>query len=223
MYIAFDLDGTLCYRSIEVYVQIVNDILELYIPQERLSKVSKITSLEQPEAQAAAERLGSENFRKIIGWSDFDPRSILDRQVYPGAQSAVWKVAEKHQVSYATARACVHDKKKHDVIVQATTRWLAEKDFVNSNSCTFCYSISEKLMLLANHAKKTGEHCVLVDDNYMRLLEVYKTLDANIQATLRLSFSLVAFRAKELPDNCRGLHIIPLARWAMFNQVLESF
>lgn len=221
MYVTFDLDGTLCYRNTQVYLQVVNDVLELNIPQERLSGLNQLTLLEQPEAQEAKFRLGSEKFRKIIGWSDFDPRSILERQTYPGAHSAVKKVAEKHQVAYSTARACAHNQKMHDAIVQSTIQWLAEKDFVNPDSCTFCYSILDKLISLADHAKKTEEHCVLVDDNYMRLLDVYKTLDANIQAILRLSFSLVAFRAKELPDNCWGLRILPLANWSMFDQVLD--
>ncbi len=44
MHIAFDLDGTLCYRSMEVYLRTVNDILELNILQECLSRLGKITS-----------------------------------------------------------------------------------------------------------------------------------------------------------------------------------
>lgn len=221
MYITFDLDGTLCYRNMQTYLQIVNEVLGLHIPQERLSSLNQVTLLEQPEAQDARIRLGDEKFRKTIGWSDFDPRSLLERQMYPGAQAAVKKVAEKHQVAYSTARACAHDQKTHDAIVQATTQWLTEKEFVNPNSCFFCYSIADKLLLLAEHTSKTGEHCVLIDDNYGRLLDVYDTLDADIQSSLRTSFSLIAFRAKELPDNCRGLHVLPLIKWSLFDQILH--
>ncbi len=221
MYITFDLDGTLCYRNLQVYLQLVNEVLELSIPQERLRSLNQVTLLEQPEAQAAKKRLGDENFRKMVGWSDFDPRSLLERLMYPGAQATVKKVAEKHQVAYSTARACAHDQRKHDAIVQATIQWLTEKDFVNPESCSFCYSISDKLVLLAEHARKTGEHCVLVDDNYRRLLDVYNILDAGVQATLCLSFSLVAFRAKEVPSDCYGLRILPLTRWSTFDQILD--
>jgi hypothetical protein len=222
MYFAFDLDGTLCYRNLRVYLQIVNQELRLDIPSERLYTLNAVTLLEQPETQAAQLRLGDELFRKTVGWSDFDPRSILGRYAYPDAQASVQRIAEQHQVVYCTARACAHDGAKHGAIVQSTIQWLQEKDFVNAHACTFCYHISEKLILLAEHAEQTGEHCILIDDNCTRLFQVYKTLNAHQQALLQTYVSFIAFRAKKLSDVPSGLQVVPLAKWSEIDQALDS-
>ncbi len=225
MQVILDIDGTLCFNNKAFFFELCNTTFALNMAAERLVGMTRTNFLAQPEMVELRARLGADLLAHQLGWLDFHPQAILASLVIPGAVEGVARLVDLGTVSYSTARFA-HNQQQHAAIVSSTQQWLADHQFINAHSVSFCDGIQHKLRQLIQLAHSTGEHIVLIDDSYKRLLaNIALITDKQERFILHSMFTLIAARAKELPAQTHGMQMLALPHWnavtALIHQIQQ--
>ncbi len=219
MQIIIDIDGTLCFNNRDFFFQLCNTTFDLGIAADRFAGMTHADFLAQPEVIALRSRLGEDLFAHKLGWLNFHPQAILAALPIPRAVEGVAKLADLGSVSYYTARFS-SNKQRHATIVSSTHQWLADHQFIHPHRVTFCDGIQQKLLLLVQLAQDTGEHVMLVDDSYERLIS-HIAFIGDKQAAFLSMFTLVAARAKELPVQTHDVQLLALPHWREVDTLIQ--
>ncbi len=210
--IALDIDGTLGRRNCQQYMKTCNETLKLAIDEERLQGVSLKNFYQFPEVQTYKERVGEAYYQKAIGWVAYHPDVLRVMHPFPGAIEGVSLLAPLGNVAYYTARYSAQSKERSQAMAQATFEWLAACKFVNPTNAVFCDGLPGKLRQLAQAIVDEAGPVILIDDQYIRLLEHFADLDEEPARRLRSSLILVAYGAQTAPE-CTPIPVIALPSW----------
>lgn len=210
--IALDIDGTLGRRNCQQYMKTCNETLKLAIAEERLQGISLKSFYQFPEVQAYRERVGEAYYQKAIGWVAYHPDVLRVMHPLPGAIEGVSLLAPLGNVAYYTARYSAQSKERSQAMAQATLEWLAAYEFINPTNAVFCDGLPGKLRQLAQAIVDEAEPVILIDDQYMRLLEHVADLGEEPARFLQSSLILVAYGAQTVPERT-PVPVIALPSW----------
>ena len=104
-------------------------------------------------------------------------------------------------------------------MAEATLDWLDAHDFPNPANVVFCDGIADKLKQLALHIEQTPGPVVLVDDQYLRLLERMALLDEGPADVLRQYLTLVGYRGKGETVQA-PISVLPLPSWKYIDDII---
>jgi uncharacterized HAD superfamily protein len=221
MQVVIDIDGTLCFNNRAFFFQLCNTTFELGIASDRFAGMTHADFLAQPEVIALRSQLGADLFAHRLGWLNFHPQAILAALPIPGAVEGVATLADLGPVSYYTARFS-SNKQRHAAIVSSTQQWLVDHQFIHPHRVTFCDGIQDKLLLLMQLARDTGEYVVLVDDSYERLLAILASIaDEQARSAFLSKFMLIAVRARELPAQTHNVRLLALPHWRDIKTLIQ--
>jgi len=211
MLFAVDIDGTIGYRNLPVFLKVTNDRLNLGIPEERLKSLTYDDFMTQPECIAYRQHVGESYFEHSIGWMDFDPEVLAALLPFPHAVEAVTRLVSIAPVAYYTARYSPSSAERSQTMALATEQWLARQGFPHPYNVIYCASVCDKLAKIVQLIDATPQPIVLIDDNSTKLLNALEGFDG--ADTLRRHLTIVAFKATRLPQECHGMRVYTLKSW----------
>lgn len=159
----------------------------------------------------------------MIGWIDLDPEVLVAVLPIPGAVEGVQRLTELGEVAYWTARYTPESAETSQAMADATRQWLREQLFPFPEQVIFCESPQDKLIRIAERSEAEDLSVILIDDRYLKLLEVAGYLDDRLQAILRRRVTILAFRATSVPEECYDIPVIPFRSWQSIGTVIERF
>jgi hypothetical protein len=123
------------------------------------------------------------------------PEVLRIHEEIPGAQAGVQTLAgSAREGGYFTVRKS-DDPQERACIEQATHEWLREHHFPSAERVTFCQSMAQKLLAIAELLPQTGERVLLIDDSWHKVLHALSLLEhydaETAQASRRLSEQLI--------------------------------
>lgn len=211
MRIFIDIDGVLARPDERAIARLCNDEWQLGIEEERLAQIDELDDFKtMPEVIARRTTRDDTTFEFELGWMRFKPQAIRADIVLADAVFGVRHLSQFGTVSYCTARYSISETWQEG-ISSATQQWLEKHAFVNADDVAFCNRIEGKLRYLCEIAKKGDECLVLIDDSYVRILELIAQMDAPDRALFR-NVVLVAMSAKCAP-HCAEMRVLPLRKW----------
>lgn len=217
MIIAVDIDGTLCWSNLSVFLDECNTYFKLNIdPAMLASLASKEAFYALPEVEAA--RVEHPYLDDELAWIEFRERCLLASLPLDDAATGVAKLAAIGDVVYYTSRYCETPDIQQE-IEQSTAKWLENQNFINSTKIVFCDRIQGKIREILKIAK--NDTIILLDDSYMRLIEEIKLLHKNEYMVLKKQLIIVAVRAHEDELPLTDLRIVSLPYWEDIENVLE--
>jgi len=211
MLFAVDIDGTIGYRNLTVFLQVTNEQLNLGISEDRLKNLGYHDFMIQPECIAYRQRVGDRHFEHRLGWMDFDPAVLAALLPFPHAIEAVTKLASIAPVAYYTARYSPSSAERSQVMAQATEQWLATQGFPHPHNVIYCSGVSDKLAKIAQLIDRAPQPVILIDDHFIKLLKALEEFE-NLEI-LRRHLIIVAFKAASLPQECHGMRVYALQSW----------
>ena len=217
MKIAVDIDGTLCWSNLPIFLEECNKTFDLGLSENTLNSLTdKEDFYALPEV---ADRLAQErHFKDELAWIEYREKCILESLLMDDSVAGVARLATLGDLAYYTARY----SDEHEIqleIEKASKQWLKYHKFVNHHSVEFCNRIEGKIAKILKVAKK--EYILLVDDSYKGVLDVIKHLEDDDRRLLIEKLMLVALRANanELP--LTDVHVIALPYWDEIETVIE--
>jgi uncharacterized HAD superfamily protein len=217
MKIAVDIDGTLLWSNVPVFLEECNKTFELGISSEILNS---LTSKEDFYALpvVATRLLEEEYFCYELAWIEFRERCLLESLVMDDAAAGVARLASLGDVTYYTARY----SHEHEVLLEikkASKQWLKQNDFINYSKVVFCDRIKGKVLKILKLAK--NDNILLVDDSYISILEQIEQLKDADKDLLLEKLMIVALRAAadELPST--DLKLVALPYWDEIDSIME--
>ncbi len=217
MKIAVDIDGTITWSNVPVFVEECNKAFDLGISAETLhSLTDKEDFYALPEV--AARLAQEEYFCDELAWIEFRERCLLEALVMDDAPAGVARLATFGDLAYYTARY----SDEHEIqleIEKASKQWLKYHGFINHHSVVFCDRIEDKIAKILNISQ--NEYILLIDDSYKRVLDVIEHIEGDDRDLLIEKLMLVALRANanELP--LTDVHVIALPYWDEIDSIIE--
>lgn len=207
MHIAIDIDGTLCWSNVPVFLQECNTSLGLHIEQEQLDQIKdKASFFALPEVQAL--RSTHPHLDDEIGWIEFRERCLLESLPMDGAAEGVRHLMNYGDIHYCTARYCCIPEWQEE-IERGTTRWLEKHQFPEWSNVSYCNRIKGKIHVLLKIAEQ--DSILLVDDSYAKIITLIRQLPQPDYHLLSERLLLIAMRAETIPET--SLNVIPLKSW----------
>jgi len=217
--IFIDIDGVLAAPNDRAIARLCNDEWRLDIDDERIAQCRTLDDFKAlPKVEARHEARGTATFDFELGWMRFKPRALLADIVLSDSVAGVERLAQIGDISYLTARYSLSDIWQQG-ITEATQRWLEEHRFVNPCDVIYCNRIEGKLEYLLGQAKETDERLVLVDDSYVRILELVTQMSSEDRELLH-TIVLVAKSCSSAPP-CADLRVLPLHRWRDIDEIVS--
>ncbi|GCE28853.1 hypothetical protein KDA_43370 [Dictyobacter alpinus] len=217
MKIAVDIDGTLCWSNLPVFLDECNRQFNLNIDPDILNNLeSKDAFYVLPEVQAA--RSEHPYLDDELAWIEFRERCLLASLPLDDAAIGVAKLASIGEIIYYTSRYSETPEIQKE-IEEATFSWLKYQKLINYEQVVFCNRIQGKVLEILKIAK--NDNIILIDDSYVRILEEIKQLQKHEYVLLQERLLLIAMRAyeRELPST--DLNIVPLSSWEDIEIILE--
>ncbi len=219
MRIFIDIDGVLAAPSDPAIARLCNDEWQLGISDERLSQCATLDDFKiLPEVAARREERGAATFDFELGWMRFKPDALLADIVLRDSVAGVQRLGQVGTISYLTARYSVSNIWQQG-IAEGTQRWLCEHQFVNPEDVVYCNKIEGKLAYLLGQARESDECLALVDDSYVRILELIAAMNAEERDLLDNTVVLVA-KSCSAPPPCADLRVLPLRRWCDVDDIV---
>ncbi|GER87991.1 hypothetical protein KDW_21530 [Dictyobacter vulcani] len=209
MKIAVDIDGTLCWANLPVFLNECNTLFDLKIDRETLAKIeSKQEFYALPEVQSVRKQ--NEYIERELAWIQFREKCLLTVLLVDDAVEGVAKLAQLGQLAYYTAR----HSRLLDVqieIERATKQWLKQHHFINDTKVVFCNEIRGKVRKMVKLAK--SDWVLLIDDNYQSIIEEINQLPCTDYKLLCEKLTLVAIHAETGDLPLTDLNVVALPYW----------
>lgn len=218
MKIAIDIDGTLCWCNLPVFLQECNTTFDLKIAPATLAKItSKQEFYALPEVQAARAR--NAYIDDELAWIEYREKCILESLLIDDAVAGVARLAQFGEIEYYTARYCDQPEIQQE-IEKSTRQWLEQYHFVNSYNVVFCDQIYGKILSILKLAEKNT--IILVDDSYKSVIREIKQLGLEQYNLLLNKCTLVAMRATQEELPATELNVIALPYWDEIESIVEK-
>lgn len=131
MIIAIDIDGTLCWSNVSVFVEECNTTFDLHIDPGVLATItSKHAFYSLP--QVASRVIQQPYFQDDLDWIEYRERCILASLLMDGAVEGVARLAHLGKIAYYTARYCSEPDMQCE-IETCTRQWLTQSHFQNAH------------------------------------------------------------------------------------------
>jgi uncharacterized HAD superfamily protein len=216
MKIAIDIDGTLCWCNLPVFLHECNTTFNLKIDPAILDKIdSKQEFYTLPEVQTA--RAHNKYIDDELAWIQFRKTCLLSLLLMDDAAEGVTRLSELGQLKYYTARYNSQPEIQQE-IEYSTKRWLRRHRFINSTKVVFCHEIRGKVLKMVKLAKR--DTVMLVDDSYRSVIEEINRLPPSDYSLLRERLTLVAIHAEASDLPVTDLHVIALPYWDEIETVI---
>ncbi|GLV61197.1 hypothetical protein KDH_80130 [Dictyobacter sp. S3.2.2.5] len=217
MRIAIDIDGTLCWANLPVFLDECNRQFHLNVDSATLGSLeTKEAFYALPEVQAV--RSDHPYLEDELAWIEYRERCILASLPLDNAAEGVAKLGAIGDITYYTSRYCEEPKIQIE-IEQSTKKWLKLYRFSNKPKIIFCNRIQGKVLEILNIAK--SEYTILIDDSYVRVIEEIHRLKSHEYAVLQERLLLVAMRAYDYELPLSGLNLVALPSWEDLENILE--
>jgi uncharacterized HAD superfamily protein len=217
MKIAIDIDGTLCWNNLPVFLNECNEKFKLKIDPSTLATIQ-----DQQEFYALQEiqsrRAENEFLYDELSWMQYRKKCILQALLIDNAVEGVVHLAQLGSLEYYTARYCSIIDIQNEIKF-STRKWLKIHSFPKHRNIIFCNGIHAKVSRLSkiiNH-----DVILLVDDSFRSIIKEIEFFKGTPEYNLfceKLLLVAICAEVSELPPT--DLNVIALPEWNKINDIM---